>query len=131
MNQNKDEVAIRTQKFTVTREKFFSLWLVLMKGFINLRTIEELVLSKLLEHRSNYSKMLTNKDDISLLLFSTNTRRTIMKELDIKEADFNNTLSRLRKLKVIENNDINGNLIPTVKADFNNFKLIFDVTIKG
>lgn len=116
--------------FKVNKSEFFNLWLVLLKGFVNLRPNERLVLAKLLEYHNHYSGKLTDDDEINLLLFSTSTRKKIINELDMKDVDFNNILTRLRKLNIIKDNSIDKNLIPTTVTDFNNFKLIFDVTIK-
>lgn len=62
---------------------------------------------------------------------STPMRKAIRAELDIDYASFNNTLSALRKKKMLIGNKLNNKIIPRVQPDFKNFKLVYDINIEA
>jgi len=71
-----------------------------------------------------------NESMVCTILFSTETRNKMRKDLDdMSQKVFNNLLTSLRKKKVLsKSNKINPVLIP--KMSENGFKLIFDFEVK-
>lgn len=120
---------INVQSLKTDEAKFFKLWLMILQPFLNLRNQEVAVLAKLLYYRHSISKEVKNKAIIDDLLFNTTTRKKIAAELKIKEYSFNNTLTALRKKKLIVNNSINSKVIPKVEEDFKNFKLVYNIEV--
>lgn len=125
MNQN-----INVQKFKANKEQFFKIWLVILQPFLKIRNKELELLAKLLYHRYLISQEVKNKEMLDELLFSSKTRKHIMKELDIKEYSYNNLLSSLRKKNIVTDNSINKKLIPVIKEPFDNFKLVYNIDIE-
>lgn len=67
---------------------------------------------------------------IDELLFNTQTRKKIQREMGIKSCAFNNLLTALRKKNMIVDNSLNPKIIPIVENDFKNFKFVYNIEIK-
>jgi hypothetical protein len=117
------------QTLKVNEKMFFVVWLRLLQAFLKLGKQEQRVLAKLLYYRYKFSQETTNKTTVDFLTLCTETRKKIKKELNLDTTAFNNTLSTLRKKKIIINNKINNKLIPVVKPNFTNFKLVYNIEV--
>tara|TARA_R110000772_G_scaffold23035_2_gene62007 strand:- start:291 stop:680 length:390 start_codon:yes stop_codon:yes gene_type:complete len=120
---------INVQTIKTSEKTFFLVWLKIMQSFLKLGKQEQLVLARLLYYRYVISLDVKNDTIVSDLTMSTNTRKQIKKDLDLDTASFNNTLSILRRKKMIINNTINPKVIPRVQPGFKNFKLVYDINI--
>lgn len=112
------------------RQQFFHSWLTILQPFLKLRKREIDVLSKILYYNYEIGKDIKNEDLKYELLFSSKIRKQIAKEIGIKDCDFGNILSTLRKKSMIINNRINPSIIPKVSNDFKSFNLVFNLNIK-
>jgi len=120
---------INVQTLKTSEKTFFVVWLKILQSFLKLGKQEQLVLSRLLYYRYNLIKQVSNKSIVENILFSPEYRKLIKQELDIGTPSFNNTLSSLRRKKIIINNKINNKIIPKVETDFTNFKLVYNIEI--
>lgn len=126
MQDNKN---INVQGFKVSKERFFSIWLMILQPFLKLRNKELELLAKLLYHRYLISLEVKNKEMLDELLFSTKIKKKILSELDIPEHAYNNLLSCLRKKKLVNDKSINKQIIPLITEPFDNFKLLYNIDI--
>ena len=120
---------VNIQTLKVSEKAFFTVWLKILQSFLKLGKQEQLVLAKLLYHRYNLTKQITNKVIVEDTLMSPQYRKLIRKELSIDIASFNNTLTSLRKKKILIDNKINNKIIPKVESNFKNFKLVYNIDI--
>jgi len=125
MSQN-----INVQSFDVNKEKFFKMWLMILQPFLKLRNKEIEILSKILYHRYLISLEVKNKEMLDELLFSSKIKKQICTELSMKDEDYNNLLSCLRKKKIIIERSVNKQIIPIISEPFDNFKLVYNINIK-
>lgn len=124
-NQNMNIKRIHTDKRSI-----FRYWLEFLKPYHKLRTKEIEALSLMLYYRYELSREINNPEMIDMILFSTQTRSKMRKELnDMGQKVFNNLLTSLRNKGVLtKENKINHVLIPRMSED--GFKLIFDFEVK-
>ena len=121
---------VNVQYFSVSKEKFFTIWLTILQPFLKLRNKEIEILSKLLYHRYLISLEVKNKEMLDELLFSPKVKKQIMSELNMPEHAYNNLLSCLRKKKIINDKTINRQIIPVTTEPFTNFKLLYNIDVK-
>ena len=121
---------VNVQYFSVSKEKFFTIWLTILLPFLKLRNKEIEILSKLLYHRYLISLEVKNKEMLDELLFSPKVKKHIMSELNMPEHAYNNLLSCLRKKKIINDKTINRQIIPVTTEPFTNFKLLYNIDVK-
>lgn len=121
---------VNVQSFSVSKEKFFTIWLTILQPFLKLRNKELEILSKLLYHRYLISLEVKNKEMLDELLFSPKVKKHIMSELNMPEHAYNNLLSCLRKKKIINDKTINRQIIPVTTEPFTNFKLLYNIDVK-
>lgn len=121
---------VNVQSFSVSKEKFFTIWLTILQPFLKLRNKELEILSKLLYHRYLISLEVKNKEMLDELLFSPKVKKHIMSELNMPEHAYNNLLSCLRKKKIINDKTINRQVIPIITEPFTNFKLLYNIDVK-
>lgn len=125
MSQNMNIKRIHTDKKSI-----FRYWLEFLRPYHKLRTKEIEALSLMLYYRYELSREITNMEIVDMILFSTETRSKIRKDLDdMGQKVFNNLLTSLRKKGVItKENKINHVLIPKMTED--GFKLVFNFEVK-
>ena len=125
MGQNMNIKRIHTDKKSI-----FRYWLEFLRPYHKLRTKEIEALSLMLYYRYELSREITNIEIVDMILFSTETRSKIRKDLDdMGQKVFNNLLTSLRKKGVItKDNKINHVLIPRMTED--GFKLVFNFEVK-
>tara|TARA_R110002051_G_scaffold278448_1_gene339820 strand:+ start:259 stop:627 length:369 start_codon:yes stop_codon:yes gene_type:complete len=113
-----------------SKKTIFRYWLEFLKPYHKLRTKEIEALALMLYYRYELSREISNKDIVDIVLFSTETRAKIRKELGgMGQKVFNNLLTSLRKKKVItKENKINPVLIPMMTEE--GFKLVFNFEVK-
>jgi hypothetical protein len=85
----------------------------------------------MLYYRYELTREISNMEIVDMILFSTETRSKIRKDLgDMGQKVFNNLLTSLRKKGVItKDNKINHVLIPRMTED--GFKLVFNFEVKS
>jgi len=116
---------IHTDKKTI-----FRYWLEFLKPYHKLRAKEIEALSLMLYYRYELSRSINDVEMVDMILFSTQTRIKIRKDLnDMGQKVFNNLLTSLRKKGVItKDNKINPVLIPSMTEE--GFKLVFNFEVK-
>lgn len=126
MSQNMNIKRIHTDKKSI-----FRYWLEFLKPYHKLRTKEIEALSLMLYYRYELTREIANMEIVDMILFSTETRSKIRKDLgDMGQKVFNNLLTSLRKKGVItKDNKINHVLIPRMTED--GFKLVFNFEVKS
>ena len=125
MGQNMNIKRIHTDKKSI-----FRYWLEFLRPYHKLRTKEIEALSLMLYYRYELSREIANMEIVDMILFSTETRGKIRKDLDdMGQKVFNNLLTSLRKKGVItKDNKINHVLVPKMTED--GFKLVFNFEVK-
>ena len=121
---------VNIKKIRTSKESIFKYWLKFLKPYHKLRDGEIEALSIMLYYRYELSREVNNIELVDRLLFSTETRSKIRKELNgMSQKVFNNLLTSLRKKGVLsKENKINPVLIP--RMDESGVKLVFDFQIK-
>jgi hypothetical protein len=112
------------------KRSIFRFWLEFLKPYHKLRTKEIEALSLMLYYRYELSRDIADPALVDMILFSTETRAKIRKDLKgMGQKVFNNLLTSLRKKKVLtKDNKINPVLIPSMTED--GFKLVFNFEVK-
>ncbi|MGK0464791.1 hypothetical protein [Clostridium sp.] len=112
------------------KRSIFRYWLEFLKPYHKLRTKEIEALSLMLYYRYELSRDIADEELVDMILFSTETRAKIRKDLKgMGQKVFNNLLTSLRKKKVLtKKNKINPVLIPSMTED--GFKLVFNFEVK-
>jgi len=112
------------------KKSIFRYWLEFLRPYHKLRTKEIEALSLMLYYRYELSRSIDDIDMVDMILFSTQTRIKIRKDLnDMGQKVFNNLLTSLRKKEVItKENKINPRLIPSMTEE--GFKLVFNFEVK-
>tara|TARA_R110002049_G_scaffold85285_3_gene216877 strand:+ start:1054 stop:1431 length:378 start_codon:yes stop_codon:yes gene_type:complete len=113
------------------KRSIFRYWLEFLKPYHKLRAKEIEALSLMLYYKYELSREISNKDIVDMILFSTETRAKIRKDLnDMSQKVFNNLLTSLRKKGVVtKDNKINHVLIPNMSEE--GFKLVFNFEVKN
>lgn len=96
---------------------FFRAWVEFLKPVHNLTNREMDVLAVFLKERYELSKVITDSDVLDSVLMSENTKRRIREVCGISSKHFQVIMSKFRKNKVINNNKIYLNLIPSITKD--------------
>jgi len=118
------------KKIATDKKSIFRYWLEFLRPYHKLRNKQIEALALMLYYRYELSREIHNESMVCTILFSTETRNKMRKDLDdMSQKVFNNLLTSLRKKKVLsKSNKINPVLIP--KMSENGFKLIFDFEVK-
>lgn len=109
--------------------KFFRYWFEFLKPFHHLTEREMDVITSFVKQRYELSKVITDSDILDKVTMSEDTKRKVREECGITLPHFQIVMSKLRKSKVIiDNNKINPRYIPNVKEENGSFKmmLLFD-----
>ena len=118
------------KRIHTSKRSIFRYWLEFLRPYHKLRTKEIEALALMLYYRYELSREIGSKDIVDIVLFSTETRIKIRKDLgDMGQKVFNNLLTSLRKKGVItKDNKINPVLIPMMTEE--GFKLVFNFEVK-
>lgn len=113
------------------KKLFFKHWLNLIKPFHKLTKQEIDVMSLFLYYHDKFKKETTNKRMLWKFVFDYETKMLIKKELNMEDQGLQNTLTKLRKKKVVINNTINAAYIPDLRKNDKSFKIVFNLLING
>ncbi len=102
----------------VSKRKFFRAFVEILQPFIKLRNREGEVFAELLYH-CYLRRGMANKKDMFKLVFDYDTRERIQQELNISSAVFRNTLSALRKKRLIIDNAIPNHYLMDLEEEIN------------
>lgn len=111
-------------------QEFFVYWLKFLQPFHSL-TIRELeVLACILKHRYILSKVISDEKVLGTVLFSDDTTKKMIEDLEMSAQYFKIILSKLKKVKIIVDNVVEPKFIPKLKEDNGMFTLLFVFDIK-
>ncbi len=113
----------------VTPKKLFRRWLDITYTFHRLTDQERDVLSLLLYYHYLFKKEISNNTILWKMVFDYDTKMKIKEELDMKDAVLQNTLTSLRKKRVIKNNTIVNTYVPNLEDNAKSFSVIYNLTI--
>lgn len=115
------------KRIKADKKTLFRYWLEFLRPYHKLKPKEIEALSLFLYYQYELSLEISNPDLVQSILFSSNTRSEIRKNLGgMNQKVFNNLLSSLRKKKVLsQDNIIMPALIPQLDST-KGFKLIFN-----
>lgn len=110
------------------KDLFFK-WVEITRPFHKLSNQQQHVLALFLYYHYQFKKEITNKKVIWKLVFDYDTKVAIKKELNLKDAGFQNIMYQLRKRHIIKDEKINSAYIPDLSTYAKNFKIIFNFNI--
>jgi len=121
---------INVKRILTDKKAIFRYWLEFLKPYHKLRAKEIEALGLILYYRYELAREIPNMAVVDMVLFSTETRAKLRKELgDMSQKVFNNLLTSLRNKKVLsKDNKIMPALIPSMSED--GFKLVFNFEVK-
>lgn len=112
-------------------DDFFKCWLIFLLPLHNLTNREIEVAASLYKKRYELSKNIVN-DDVLLdsITLSENSRREIRLKCKLSPTHFQVIMSKLRKVRIIEDNRFNPKFLPNLEADKEQVQLmiLFDVS---
>ena len=108
----------------VSLQSFFKYWVEFLRPIHHLSPAEMQILSCLLRERYFLSKKVNDDAILDNIVFSTEIRRKILAECEISNVFLSTKLGKFRKEGIIENGRINPRLIPNLKEETGNFKLL-------
>ena len=109
--------------------KFFRIWLEFLRPFHKLTDRETDVMASFLKQRFELSKVVSDQEVLDRLTMSEDTKKKVREECNISQAHFQVIMTKLKKTKMIDNNNINPRFIPRVDKDSEGFQLllVFDL----
>jgi hypothetical protein len=110
------------------KDLFFK-WMEITKPFHKLTNQQQEVLALFLFYHYKLKQEITNEKILWKVVFDYDTKMLIKEELGIVDAGFQNIMSKLRKNKIIFNNQISSAYIPSLEVGSKNFKIIFNFTV--
>lgn len=111
--------------------EFYMYWVEFLGPLHRLQPPAKRLMSALLTHRESIASSVSKDDDVDCLLFSTQRRKQICKELDIMPSYMNKLLSDLRKCKALVGNRVNPRFLPHMHNPDKNYRLIVEFDING
>lgn len=109
---------------TSLNSDFFRYWFEFLSPFHRLTNREIQVIATISKHRYELSKAISDNKLLNKVLFSIETRNTIIKECNLNSQHYKVILSKLRKDNVIIGDSINPRFIPNIKENSNKFQLL-------
>jgi hypothetical protein len=122
---------VNTANIKTNPNDLFEYWVELTKPLHHCTDTEAAILLAFLRKRHMYVQQVKDESIADRLLFSTETRKEIMKETECKMGSFQNYLTSMRNKGIITENRINKKLIPNFEEGSKNFKLIFNFIVNG
>lgn len=104
--------------------KFFRYWFEFLKPFHNLTNKEMDVVTCMLKHRFELSKVIKDNNILDKVLMSDDTRKKIKAECGVTPQYFQVIMGKLRKCKIIVNNKIDPKFIPNISENDSSFQLL-------
>lgn len=107
---------------------FYKYWLGFLTPFHRLTPRETDVLATVLNTRRILSESIHRDDILDAVLFSDETKRKMREELGMSPTHLQVILSKLKTMKIIDNDRVNKRFIPPLRKDGEDFKmlLLFD-----
>lgn len=106
------------------QKTFFRYWVEFLRPIHHLSPAEMQILACLLRERYFLSKKVKDDAILDNVVFSTEIRKKILAECDISNVFLSTKLGKFRKEGIIINGRINPKLIPNLKEEQGNFKLL-------
>lgn len=110
--------------------EFFKYWVDIMSPVHHLSKRDMELTASLLYRRYKLSKVISNDEVLDTVLLGTEQRRQLRDEFGLSQQNFQVVLSKLRAKKIIIGGRINSKFIPELKADTNEYKLVFHLRLK-
>lgn len=124
--QSKDE---KIANINIKIKNFFYRYVEFTQPFHKLRKQLQQVLALLLFHHYKLKQEITNNKILWKAVFDYDTKLAIAEELGITQKNLENQLSALRKLNVINDNQIALVYIPTISNKSKKFTITFNFNI--
>lgn len=106
------------------QKNFFKYWVEFLRPIHHLTPVEMQILACLLRERYFLSKKVSDDAILDNIVFSTEIRRKILAECEISNVLLSTKLGKFRKEGIIIQGRINPRLIPNLKEEKGNFKLL-------
>ena len=116
---------------STTTSEFFKDWLEFIKPVHKLTEREQDVTAAFLRKRFELSEKINDPQILDQVLFSDKTKKKIMEEVGISVPHFQMLMGKLRKAGVIVSNTLNPKIVPILKREANDFKLLVYFEIKN
>lgn len=124
-NQN---IARIPSKLSGPNANFYKYWLEFMRPMNKLTSKEIDVLAVLLLKRFELSKSIIDSNVLDTILLGAEVKRQIREDLKLSANHFHVVISKLKKVGIIRDNQINKKFVPNVEQDATGYKLtlLFD-----
>lgn len=108
----------------VSLQSFFKYWVEFLRPIHHLTPVEMQILTCLLRERYFLSKKINDDAILDNIVFSTEIRKKVLAECGISNVLLSTKLGKFRKGGIIIKGRINPRLIPNLKEEKGNFKLL-------
>lgn len=115
---------------TSLQGKFFKYWFEFLKPFHKLTDREIDVITSLVKHRYELSKVITDNEILDKVTMSEDIKKKVREECGITLPHFQVIMGKLRKNNLIINGKINPRFIPNVEDEGDSFKLLLLFDLK-
>lgn len=109
---------------------FFRYWVEFLRPIHHLTEREMDVLAIVLRERHELSKVILDEDIIGERLFSSQTKARMREALDMSQQHLQIILGKFKQIGLIEDDKVNGKLIPKLNEDSSGFKLMLYFDLK-
>ena len=115
-----------------TGESFYRMWVEMLTPFHKLTNRERDVMARIISQRFKLQESISDPAMLKEVLWSQTSRKDMRESLKMSQANFQMTLSKLHKAKVLVDGDIRPELIPH-KGDEPRFclQIIYDWSSKA
>lgn len=113
----------------IVPKELFKRWLDISKPFHQLNPQQQSILALFLYHHFKLKQDITNNKILWKMVFDYDTKKEIAEELDIDTQAIRNALTIYRKKKIIVDNMLSPAVIPNLKKEDKNFKIIFNFNL--
>jgi hypothetical protein len=103
---------------------FFRYWFMFLQPFHKLTSREIDVITSLVKHRYELSKVIKDADLLERVTMSEDIKRKVREECNITLPHFQVIMGKLRKNQVIIDNKINQKFLPNIEEENGYFKLL-------
>lgn len=109
---------------------FFKIWIEFLKPFHKLTERETDVLASFLKQRYELSKVIKDQEVLDKYTMNEETKRKVREECGISQAHFQVIMTKLKKVKMIENGKIHPKFIPRIEEDAKDFQLLLSFNLQ-
>lgn len=113
-----------------TEGSFFRYWFEFLRPFHKLTDREMDVISSFAKQRYLLSKIVDDQEILNKLMMSDDTKKKVREDCNISQAHFQVIMTKLKKIKIIENGSINPKFIPRLDKDSDTFQLLLSFNLK-